>query len=158
MTAHKQNRRGVDGHVPQRWLFFASRTLEEVVSVIGASSPVGPAVAAQCHRIDLTIPNGAGATGDALLTFGTCAEVRVSNNDVSRTLRQEASELRRWFHDAKASIVSCGPAGFLTTVRETLAEILFPPNADDDLSVSQHQLTMREMQGDVVFEDWNQRK
>lgn len=172
LASSKMQNNGSRRLVPPRWLFFSTRTRNEAENILGATSPIASVVSGQCSRLNVTVSRqtdmdenslpetdwwSTGPSSDEELAITKC-RVHVSKGRVGGAMRHEAADIRQWFHESQAAVVACGPSGFLTTVRETLASILFPPTADDDASVSEQQLAVCEINGDVVFEDWNQRK
>lgn len=164
--AHRQQNGGstTPSTIP-RWLFFSSRSHEEAMHILGAFSETGAAVRATCSRVVVNITRPiARSTQSAQLSPGGTLEdssseiIQFEQGRIDSVMMTEAHNIGRFFHGSQAAVLACGPSGFLTSVRQTLASVLFPPDNGDDSSVSEHQLAMSEMTGNIVFEDWNQRK
>jgi hypothetical protein len=162
VAAHKMQTAASDyAHAPQpvpRWLFFSSRSIDEAANILGRHSIVNSAVRATCSRVLLNVSRG-GETAIPLPATLREEPITVVAGRMDALLRgSEAQEIYKLFHESKAAILACGPSGFLTSTREALTSVLFPAGAEDDSSVSEQQWKMGEMNGNIVFEDWNQRK
>ncbi|CUF65337.1 oxidoreductase, putative [Bodo saltans] len=140
-----------------RWLMFSSRSFEEAEHILGEKSLVSNAVRGTCSRITVNVTRPEDHEQRNLLTMNDTT-IHLVPGRIDAVIRNEAQEIYGMFHDSKAAILACGPSGFLSSTREALSSILFPVSAEDDSSVSEQQWTMSELNGDIVFEDWNQRK